>query len=236
MKKFSLFLPSRGREPLLMECVRTFFHNAKHPERVEMIVVLDDDDVSNPRFEAAVAQTTWNVRILKVPRSNCHQRDYNNVAARLTTGDYLWALNDDVIMPKVGWDVILEDYIETKLRRIKDRALYVGIDDTTHVGDQAQETLGCCFPILTRELYQRLGFFFPEEVQMWGADIWLYQIIKKAGIPVLRVPLQVPHKNYHNGLRARDETSLHVERISEKWILNPSEVDYHVARLVAAFS
>lgn len=229
MKKISLFLPTRARPNLLMECVLSFYEKAAYPERLEMVVVIDDDDESNKEFETLASET--GITVLKVPRSNHHQRDYNNLAARMTTGEYIWGLNDDTEIATEGWDVLLEASIERFIEEKGTRVVYVAMDDQTHVGDYQKEN-GCCFPVITREFYEKLGFFMPDEIASWGGDIILYKITQQANVPILWLPeLKLLHKTYHNGTRMPDSISEHVHFISQNTVVHQQAMNEYARRL-----
>lgn len=244
MKSFSLFLPTRERPELLKACVDTFFCLAKNPEHVEMVIVMDDDDQSYAEFEEFAKRSYFDLKILKVPRSVHHQRDYNNVAASQTIGRYIWGLNDDTEMVTRNWDEILENAIEDHLTSINSRIAYIGMDDSTHTevgnsethpewnGKNLAQEYGCCFPILTREAYEKLGFFCPNEIDMWGADIALYRIFQQRPQALLRVPnVKVLHKTYHIGTRPADKVCEVVKNVSKVTAISPELIASYAQRL-----
>lgn len=231
MKKISLFLPSRQRPELLLECATSFFEKAADPKRVEMFVVMDDDDHGNDGFKLWADNTPHSVKYFVRPRSTMQQRDYYSFLAAKTAGDYLWGLNDDTEMRQGAWDDLLEDRVEKFLVDHPRRVAYISPDDTTHVGGK-QKVYGCCFPILTREFYSRMGCFMPDEVASWGADIILYHVVQLARIPILWLPeLVINHRCYHNRTRAPDATCDHVRSISVKQSLTAAEYQEYARRL-----
>lgn len=219
MKKFSLFLPSRERLYLLADCIGSFFRNATHPNRIEMIVVVDDDDKSWEKLEQHCQSAAWDVTFLSVPRSNFPTRDYLNFACSKLSGDYFWGLNDDVEMMTPGWDIIMDDKIGNFIKNSSwnpcfNPSLYVHMNDDSHMGEDADKK-GCCFPLINKELYAKLGCYMPSEIPTWGADTVLYDIVKRAKIPILRLPdVILKHKCHHNGSRERDSVNKHMEDIS----------------------
>lgn len=236
---FSLFLASRGRPELLIQCVSSFFLQATHPQRVEMIVVLDHNDPESHEFDSFAANNSqWDIKTLKVRRSTRHQKDYNNRAAMLANGDVLWVLNDDCKMETKSWDEILAS-------KIPKGVYYVSIDDSTHVelkdytnhpewkGRDLAEEYGCCFPLLTREAYHKLGCFFPEEIEAWGADLALYSIFKPYPQKIIRIPeVKILHHSWHNGTREKDDISENVKKVSKTTTLNTAQLKAYSQKLL----
>lgn len=123
-------------------------------------------------------------------------------------------------------------------------SFYISVNDGTHINNESHAThaewegrdiqseLGCCFPILTRSAYQDLGFFMPNEINMWGADIALYKIFLRHPEKIIRIPeIKVLHHSWHNGSREKDETASALEKIANKSSLTNQEIERYSERL-----
>ena len=97
---------------------------------------------------------------------------------------YLWILNDDIEIVTPNFDLILEEEIESYLAKKSDRIFYGKCDETfriKHRGwlEQKYHNMDyACYPIITRETFEALGFFLPLEIAKSGADIALAAIMK----------------------------------------------------------
>jgi hypothetical protein len=87
---------------------------------------------------------------------------------------------------------------------------------------------GCCFPVVTKETVETLGFLMPPELATWSADHFLWLIFKGAvenriidcrGISIL-------HHCFHNGRTERDELSKEVERNAQCEMTNQKLSEY----------
>ena len=99
---------------------------------------------------------------LATDRQNNLTTGYYDRLAKLSTGRYIQVLNDDCIFVTEHWDVLALNEI-SKIPW-PDRIFYGRVADD----------LGCayaCFPLLSRELFNALGWVFHPEFPGWGADI-----------------------------------------------------------------
>lgn len=80
---------------MLIKCITSILVLARHPENIEVVVYLDDDDNS---------YDSWNppsqVKIIKGKRKKL--AEYFQLEG--CTGDIYLMANDDVIFRTVGWD------------------------------------------------------------------------------------------------------------------------------------
>ena len=52
MKRISLLLPTRGRPVLVARLLRSIVAESAHPELIEVIVCVDDDDIESHGIQA----------------------------------------------------------------------------------------------------------------------------------------------------------------------------------------
>lgn len=219
---------------LLYNCLHSFFTKAVNPSLVEAILLADYDDPTMRVFEQYTLNNDWNIKVVFQRRSTSMIRDYNNYGTQCSVGKYIWQLNDDYEMVTPQWDVLLQDRIERFLADKPDRILYVHVDDSTHTANGKNKTCGCCCPILSKESVDIQNGHMPSEIDMWGADVWLYWIYTK--LPQNRIlnlehEVKVLHHCRHNSTAAPDETARHVADVSKKGHLTPEEMDRYVQLL-----
>src|SRR5688500_3975446 len=95
---FSLIVPTRGRPAQLRRMLESVARTASHPERIEVVLVVDADDpaslVTHPRLT---------VRQVVGPPGRT-MGALNNAGFVASAGDFVMLLNDDVIVRTRGWD------------------------------------------------------------------------------------------------------------------------------------
>ena len=189
---------------------------ASNHSDIEIVMVKDNDDGSFADFPIAKYP---DIKLFSVERSHFFQRDYNNFAAAQTTGRVIWGLNDDCEMGTKNWDQILSDKVQQIESLQQDDIFYIGMNDGTHgPGTIHTHQPSCCFPIVSKAACDAMEAFMPGEINMWGADIALYNIFKqlKANRIYSCPELSVIHKSAHSSVttRDRDDGYWHVANIS----------------------
>lgn len=229
--EFSLIIPSRSRMRLLINCIHSFFGRAARPERIEAIVMADFDDPIMRSFEEYTLNNNYNIRVFFQRRTTKMIRDYNNLGAQCSTGKYIWIMNDDYEMVTQNWDAIMGSQCDAFLADKSDRVLYVHVDDSTHSAWGRADELGCTCPILSREAVDIQNGIMPAEIDMWGADVYLYRIFR--GLPKNRIlnltsQVKVLHHCRHNGTANPDAIAHHVESVSQRASLTPEEFNNYI--------
>lgn len=126
-------------------------------------------------------------------------------------GKFLIICNDDTEFKTSRWDEIIVSKMEAYLADKPDRIAYAFVSDTLinrHGLDY------CCFPLVTREGTNALGFAIPSEFPAWSADVALWHIYKGVGRICDISEVTIEHISHHSNSRERDHINLHVERLS----------------------
>ena len=193
--KFSLLCPSRKRPAQLQDLYNNIKDTVENPDEVELLVKFDLDDTVPEWMKLNGCKFFFG------QRSEYLQRDYYNWLAEKATGQYLWAIGDDVRFKTKGWDRFVSRRIEDYLLNKPDRIAYIYVDEE---GSTARHP---CFPLITQEAYKTLGMYFHPELMSWGADRTLYEVYE--GIDrVFYIPnVEIKHLSYHDGAGIFDETA-----------------------------
>lgn len=206
----------RGRHESLRRFIISVFDNAIQPREVELYIMADNDDPQTVEIARGLRDGMgWNIVIHQQDRKPTLNRDYINLAARLSSGDFLWVLGNDQEIVTKAWDAELRNCIENFWLRenIKDGLAYVYPDDDIHkVGEYG----GCCCPVVTRAHVNATGGYFPSMITAWAADHWLwlsYQKLKSNRIVDCR-NVKAVHYAHHTGKAPQDEINKEVERSS----------------------
>lgn len=156
---------------------------------VELIVAVDLSDPYRDEY-------------IKFYKSQAHVNETTNVvqatnfAARKATGDILLYLSDDFkCFP--DWGIAIEE----EFKKYRGPAL-VKVDDCL----QKFETAVLTIPIMNRECYNALGYFFHPQYKSMFVDEHLYHRTKKLGFLKFAPHLKFPHHHVSNGKAENDET------------------------------
>jgi glycosyltransferase involved in cell wall biosynthesis len=232
----SIIIPTRSRQERLAKLIESIFSLAKYPDLVELVLVYDNDDEETRdllnQFQGIFNRQ--NLIVLNRDRSHNLNNDYLNFAACHTSGKYIWGLGNDNLIITDNWDEVLLEKAEEFLKEKHGRVLYGYVSDDIHNTGDINTVGGCCFPLVSREAYEALGWFFPPEITKWGADHWLWMIYK--ALPEnrmldLREHLKVLHFCHHNGSAPRDEVNMEMERGSHQNWLSNDAIAYYANKL-----
>lgn len=144
---FSLLLPSRGRIPSLQTFFASLARTTCHPERLEVILVVDEDDVESQRF----ADDYIPLQKVVVP-SGLTMGRLNNAAYERSTGRFVMLVNDDLSAHTLSWDEI----VLAELERYPDDVALI------HVNDELFRARLCTFPLVSRRACAAIGLCDPD--------------------------------------------------------------------------
>ena len=154
---------------------------------VEHIFSLDESDRYHKAYKT--------IDKLLVNPNDCVVQATNH-AAKASTGDVLIYLSDDF------------DCFHNWGRTITEIcARYTGeymlkVDDGLQRFDNGVLTV----PIMSRALYERLGYFFhPDYKSMW-VDVDLFEVCRRMGVIKNHQEVRFQHNHYSNGKTKKDET------------------------------
>jgi hypothetical protein len=167
----SLFFNTRKRVSLLKGLLSSLYSTAHDVSNIEVFVTVDSDDHESKDF---LDDTDLdNLKVIAIDRpSNLHVSI--NKMAEMSTGDFLFVLNDDVIFRTYHWDKkIIDSYDPNQIS-------YIATNDNSV--DKTKSRRYSSFPILTRAAYKALGFFMSEKFVSHGGDVHLWRIFDSLGL------------------------------------------------------
>lgn len=217
---FSIIIPTRRRINLLENLLRSIFEKSGNILKTEIILICDYDDLDTIKYlESFKWIVPSNFRYCISPLLKIGTVKLYNAAAQIATrGKYIWCLNDDTELVIDNWDIKGQKAIEEFLLDKKDRIFYGRVNDDWNENR-------CCFPIISKEFRDVLGWVLPPSVIAWPADHALGYIFGyegwpggKSETPIIRevdlTPLVgVSHISQYNHKRGEDETSLRVREL-----------------------
>ena len=112
----SVLLPTRGRRETLRKSLDSLVSKANHPERLEILFGVDEDDQSVIDYiKEEIAEDLKEVGIearasIFKPLGYENLHIYVNTLAGAATGDWFFFWNDDCLMVSEGWDDVIDQY------------------------------------------------------------------------------------------------------------------------------
>ncbi len=182
----SLIHPSRGRPELALRAYRHWIDHAATPDQIEYILSIDHSDRDQIKYTSC-QEFPDDCIIINHNRSIVDA--VNNAAAR-STGDIMVVMSDDFMCP-AHWDSLIT----------KRMSAFCAL----HVNDTIQQNI-ITLPILTRSVYDRLGFIYHPHYLSMYADNDLTDCCKLIGAYTPAFDLTFQHQHYVNGFRKMDET------------------------------
>jgi len=141
----SIILPTRQRPEYLLDFLHSIQRTASRPENLEIVLVRDSDDLtSSPEVRGLLIR-----EIIGPPGRTMGQ--LNQAGLFACTGEWVFLLNDDVLMKTAGWD----SRLSWACSRYKDGICLIHVNDTL-----LRERL-CVFPFVSRSLALKYNLIEP---------------------------------------------------------------------------
>jgi hypothetical protein len=188
----AVLLPTRGRTDALSRSVKGLINRAVTPDRVQLMLGFDDDDVNGlEHFESdlrpwldekGISYTAMSFEPVGYGRLN----EYVNELAKNSSADWLFFWNDDALMETTGWD----REIDKHTGEFKILAVHTHRDHPYSI-----------FPIVPRAWLDLLGYLSPHQI----SDAWLSQQAYCLDI-MERIEVYVTHDRHDLTGNNNDET------------------------------
>lgn len=159
--KFSLILPTRNRPDLLTRFLNSLRDTTMHPDWIEVLVVVDEDDQTMKGYTYDSLPT----KVIEVAKG-LPMGALNMAGYRASCGEYIFLVNDDIIARTHGWDHRLDE----EFRRFPDGIVLM------HVNDLLFKSHLCTFPCVTRTFCERVGGICPEVYHRHRIDDHVYSL------------------------------------------------------------
>lgn len=150
--ELSLIVPTRGRPHLLAQLLKSLEATTKRPERIEVVLVADDDAI--PQVTSSISTS------IVVGSPGRTMGELNRAGYAASRGNNVMLLNDDVLVQTRHWDgIVLKCF-----RRFPDPIALV------HVNDTLIRDYLCTFPILPRHYVDLIGGICPAGYERYRID------------------------------------------------------------------
>jgi hypothetical protein len=213
MKDFSVVIPVRGNMKGLRITLGAFDLFTAQKDKLEVILVADDDDVDACNYLRLIP-VDYQIVMYQVPRTDNFCESYYNFGARRAVGTNIMVFNDDCYVQTNGWDDIIRKRVEANPQF--NGVYLVSLMDSTYYDEKGLEFPR--FPMISKKAMDAVGFFFFPQVRMWPADKCIHDLYKAVGciITCHEVKLQHDHIYNHKG----DPSKSRMQRIMEEDIAN----------------
>lgn len=172
----SLIVPTRGRPEPLRRLLGSVAATARHPDRIEIVLVTDDDSPVG-----SLAFSNLNIKQVVGPPERT-MGELNHAGYEASHGDYVMLLNDDVIVRTRGWDrTVLECF-----RQFPDPIALV------HVNDTLIRDYLCTFPILSRKYCELIGGICPRDYERYRIDDHIEDVFNMLATLGIRRSIYLP--------------------------------------------
>ena len=194
-KKLGIFICTRNRIEGLSSLLDSIFSKCKDADSLDVWIGFDHDDEATESFIKSTKHPVSH-HINHSKSATCiicneeyvnRHKDVIQPMVDSSQADYHWVLNDDVVIETDAFDFIIEQSIESFLQNKPDRIFYgmpniffvdkngiicsEFIEDTFNKKTFATEY--SCYPVLTKQTSDAIGYFLPTEFATNTADISL---------------------------------------------------------------
>jgi hypothetical protein len=159
----SLLLPTRGRPELARRFLQSVVEQSVHPEDVEVILYMDDDDTPSHGID----YPGLNIQRIIGPRQTMGA--YNSDCLAKSSGEIIVLVNDDMVIRTQGWDERLRKLDAS----VVDKIYLAYGNDMFKKGDL------CTFPILSRKTCEVLQEPYHRAYRGAFIDYHLMDIFKR---------------------------------------------------------
>lgn len=188
---FSIIHPSRERCGRAREAIIHWLDNFSGENLLEYILSIDSDDEQRQCYIDLCME--FNIQL--IINNNRSLVDAANNGCEIATGDCFVLVSDDFGCP-LNWDKLLA-------QRIGNKQMYgVLIND----GITGINTPIMSLPIISKTLYQRIGYIYhPEFFSLW-ADNALLDVVNLLNCKIDATDLIFEHHHYSVGKSKKDHT------------------------------
>ncbi len=184
---FSLIVPTRQRTGQLRRLLDSLAETAAHPKRLEIVLVVDEDDAASVVFCHDALAVKLVVVAPGLPMGALNMAGYEAASA-----PYLMLLNDDVVARTPRWD----ETVLSWFRAFPDEILLI------HTNDLIFKDELCTFPLVSHAFCELAGGLCPREYVRYRIDDHIGDVFNLLAVLGERRTIYLPdivfeHLNFH---------------------------------------
>jgi hypothetical protein len=198
----TLLHPSRGRVEKAYNTANKWFERRSHKYDVKHVLSIDFSDPENDNYRKHFHHINGiSGRGQIITNNNESVVDATNKACLFSKGDILVYLSDDFDCPYL-WDELIVQKVKSVLSCGFHKPWLLKVDDCL----QKFEVPVLTIPIMSRALYEKLGYFWHPGYKSMFVDEDLYWTTKNNNWLIEAPELKFPHEHCCNGKAENDET------------------------------
>lgn len=167
-KNISIIFPTTNGFDSLEKTIRSFETTCQEPNKVEIIIKIDPHDDTH-KYNRILNSSLFSYKIVQYDRLGQYNdvHLFNSDCAKISTGELIWTLGDDLSISG-NWL-----YYALLTRNIFPDNIYVLYFNEHRIKNgKTRSKLGISFPLISRELYKRLGFIgFNRHIERFYKEI-----------------------------------------------------------------
>jgi len=194
--KITLLHPSRGRSKMAFEAVNEWSSKATNSKSIQYILSIDEDEPDRIGYEGLIGGIHGLFgQVGIVVSKNKNVVEAANNGALLAKGGVIVLMSDDFSCCE-NWDTFIIENIDPE----KEEALQI------NDGAWPEHRHILTLPIITKKLYDKLGYIYPNMYEGWGADNDLGEHCHAMGILKKNYIKPFIHRHWRLGTREKDGT------------------------------
>ena len=183
----------------MQQFIESALTKAEHPQRVEILLYIDDDDPEFKNYKSRIANfekkfgyNSASITLgpsIGVPRAA-------NILFNKSTADVFLISNDDQVFIDHGWDARLDKEI-------------INFPDNIYCiwfNDKWESQNFCTFPILSRKWIETLGYLQFPFFEHFFTDAWIWMLAKAIGRDHYIDDIVIEHRHWKTGKSEKDAT------------------------------
>jgi len=214
----SIICPTRDRVHNLERVLLSLQRTCWNVDSFEIIFICDSDDIASIAYlnQAKARFPKIHMSHYARERTEFLNRDYFNWALQFAKGDLFWVFGDDLEMVHSEWDRAIFDYLYNFWKGRNDRIAYVSVKCDTPRPPGIEHEFSC-FPIMTRQAVEKVGFFMIPEIPSWCSDYVISKLYYDANRLMTMNTALVKHIGAETGAIIGDKVTERMDDIHRKY-------------------
>ena len=213
--EISLLLPTRERSKKFERLLHSLINTCNNLSRIEILLLIDEDDKEIIEYKNIIDKDTFKSLKFNLIIKNLKTHAIrNNYLAKLSKGDIIFPINDDMIFITEKWDNVI-DSVFSKIDMVNPFCLWIK-------SNIKYRYLHCDYPIINKSWYKRLGYVGSENFNFWYLDTWICDLSMRSGKYIVTPNIKVDQLSANRIKDEIDET--HLRNINS----DKEEKDYNI--------
>ena len=199
--KISLLLPTRERSKKFERMLISLINTCQNLDRIEILLLLDEDDKEIMEYKNIINKDAFKSLNFTLITKNLETHPIrNNHLAKLSKGDIIFPIGDDMIFITDKWDNVIDNEF-SKIDMLNPFCLWIK-------SNIKYRYLHCDYPIVNKSWYKRLGYVLSEYFNFWYGDTWICDLSMRSGQYLATPKIKVDQLSANRFKNEIDETYL----------------------------